>query len=55
LTSNSHSIVSPVAVWTVVQRRPSTVIAVTSVCSHTWAPRMRAPRAIACVTDAGSM
>ena len=35
LTSISHSIVSPAAVWTVVQRRPSTVIAVTSVCSQT--------------------
>ena len=55
LTIISHSIAWPSAVCTVVTRRPSTVIEVTAVCSWMRAPRMRAPRAMAWVTEAGSM
>jgi len=59
-TSISHSTAraSPVVssvTCTVVQRRPSTAIEVTRACSTILAPRMRAPRAMAIVTDAGSM
>ena len=55
LTTISHSIAMPSAVWTEVTRRPSTVIDSTLVFSRNSAPRARAPRAIACVTEAGSM
>ena len=54
-TTISHSIAWPSAVWTVVARRPSTVMLRTAVFSAMRAPRMRAPRAIAWVTEAGSM
>ena len=46
----------PIAAVTVVlHRRPSTVTDTTFVRSWILAPRVRAPRAIACVTEAGSM
>jgi hypothetical protein len=59
LTTISHSIADSVPsvpiVCTRVQRRPSTSIFTTLVCSQIVAPRMRAPRAIAWVTLDGSM